>query len=102
LNGGLEWFDMENCTCNSLSSSLQVNIEEIKFASGGFRDAYLAKCVDSSSALRGDWVVKKFQDDSVTTIADVLKMSTQDHTRQQVQMHSVARNITARFTTNYP
>ncbi|KAK3733351.1 hypothetical protein QZH41_013679, partial [Actinostola sp. cb2023] len=42
----------------SLPSSLQVNIEETKFASGGFRDAYLAKCVDSSSALRGDWVVK--------------------------------------------
>ena len=97
----LEYFDVQKC-CWTTDASITLEIEEKKFASGGFRDAFLAKCSDASSNLKGEWVVKKYQDVSIKTIEDTLKMSVQAHTRKQVQMHSVARNITQRFSSKTP
>ena len=36
------------------------------------------------------------------TIIDILKSTVEDHTRKQVQMHAVARNITQRFSVRVP
>ena len=78
------------------TSTIKLQVDEEKFASGAFRDAYKAKCLDPPN-LRGEWVLKRHQEDSLNTIKDVLGMSVEHHTRKQVQMHAVARNITQHF-----
>ena len=98
----LESFDVQKCSWSTDSASMSLEIEEKKFASGGFRDAFLATCDDSSSTLKGKWVVKKYQEEAIKTVQDTLKLSVEAHTRKQVQMHSVARNITQRFSTKIP
>ena len=50
----------------------------------------------------GQWVVKKYQPTSVKTIVGILNSTVEDHTRKQVQMHAVARNITQRFSSRVP
>ena len=97
----LEMFDVENCKWVK-SSVLSVEIEETKFDSDAFRDAFRAKCVEKSSYLSGEWVIKKYRDEVTTTIRQQFQMSVEDHTRKQVQMHAVARNLTARFAAKEP
>lgn len=91
----LEHFDVHACLWVN-ASTLKLHIDEQKFASGAFRDAFRAKCVDPPE-MRGEWVLKRYQETSVTTIKDTLGMSVEGHTRKQVQMHAVARNITQQF-----
>ena len=98
----LEFFDDQNCCWSINSGSITLEIEDKAFASGGFRDAFRAKCHDLSSNLKGEWVVKKYQEASIKTIEDTLKISVKAHTRKQVQMHCVARNITQRFSAKIP
>ena len=45
---------------------------------------------------------EKYQPTSVKTIVDILNSTVEDHTRKQVQMHAVARNITQRFSSRVP
>ena len=73
----------------------------IRRESGAFRDAYKAKCLDPPD-LRGEWVLKRYQDTSIDTIKNTLGMSVEDHTRRQVQMHAVARNIAQQFAAKVP
>ena len=97
----LEMFDVENCKWVK-SSVLSVEIEKTKFDSDDFRDAFRAKCVEKSSSLLGEWVIKKYRDEVTTTIRQQFQMSVEDRTRKQVQMHAVARNLTARFAAKEP
>ncbi|CAB4028783.1 transient receptor potential cation channel subfamily M member 6-like, partial [Paramuricea clavata] len=98
----LEMFDVEKCEWIKTPLTLSVEIEETKFDSGAFRDAFRAKCTDKSSSLVGEWVIKKYRDEAITTIQEQLQMTVEDHTRKQVQMHAVARNLTARFSAKVP
>ena len=101
----LEQFDVTKCTWLK-SGAIAVEIEEKKFSSGAFRDAFHARYTptdsqtDQSNAV--EWVVKKYQEKSLRTITEVLHMTVEDHTRKQVQMHSVARNIAQRFSARVP
>lgn len=96
----LEWFDVENCKWITIPS-IEVEIEKNSFASGAFRDAFKAKRTKKTN-LGDDWVIKKYSEQSIDTITNTLKMPLENHTRKQVQMHAVARNITARFATKVP
>ena len=87
-------FDVEKCEWIKTPLTLSVEIEETKFDSGAFRDAFRAKCTDKSSSLVGEWVIKKYRDEAITTIQEQLQMTVEDHTRKQVQMHAVAQNLT--------
>jgi hypothetical protein len=79
--------------------TLSVEIEETKFESGAFRDAFRAKCTDKSSSLIVEWVIKIYTDEAITNY----KWATvEDHRRKQVQMDAVARNLTARFSAKVP
>ncbi|CAB4017492.1 transient receptor potential cation channel subfamily M member 6-like [Paramuricea clavata] len=51
---------------------------------------------------KGEWVINKYRDEAITTIQEQLQMTVEDHTRKQVQMHAVARNLTARFSAKVP
>ncbi len=95
-------FDVEKCEWTKTHLTLSVEIEENKFDSGAFRDVFRAKCRDTSSCLADEWVIKKYRDEAVATIKEQLQMTVEDHTRKQVQMHAVARNLTARFCTKVP
>ena len=48
------------------------------------------------------WVVKKYNVKSKNTIEDTLKTTTEIHTRKQVQMHTVARQLTKKFSSIVP
>jgi len=95
----LELFDVEKCKWMN-GVTLHFMIEDEPFSSGAFRDAFKATCNDQLHL--GDWVVKKYTPTSITTIKEVLKSTVEDHTRKQVQMHAVARNITQRFSSKVP
>jgi hypothetical protein len=62
----LEYFDVHKCIWVN-ASTIKLQVEDEKFASGAFRDAYKAKCLDPPD-LRGDWVLKRYQDTSINTI----------------------------------
>ena len=47
-------------------------------------------------------MVKKYREESIKTVQDTLKLSVEAHTRKQVQMHSVARNVTQQSSTKIP
>ncbi|CAB4040642.1 transient receptor potential cation channel subfamily M member 6-like, partial [Paramuricea clavata] len=79
----LEMFDVEKCEWIKTPLTLSVEIEETKFDSG-------------------EWVIKKYRDEAITTIQEQLQITVEDHTRKQVQMHAVARNLTARFSAKVP
>lgn len=93
----LECFDVEKCKWQEIPS-IKVEIERDSFASCAFRDAYRAKSIGGDQ----QWVVKKYSEHSIQTITKKLNMTLENHTRKQVQMHAVARNITARFATKVP
>ena len=45
--------------------------------------------------------LKKYKE-AITTIQEQPQMTVENHTRKQVQMHAVARNLTARFAAKVP
>lgn len=95
----VELFDVDKCKWMR-GATLDFMIEDEPFSSGAFRDAFKPTCNDHLHL--GDWVVKKYKPTSNETIKEVLKSTVEDHTRKQVQMHAVARNITRRFSSKVP
>ena len=95
----LELFDVDKCKWMS-GATLDFMIEDEPFSSGPFRDTFKATCNDHLHL--GDWVVKKYKPTLIETIKELLKSTVDDHTRKQVQMHAVARNITQRFSSKVP
>jgi hypothetical protein len=77
-----------------------VFIDQEKFASGAFRDAY--KGMPEGGASLKKWVIKKYNEKARTTIVTTLSSTVEIHARKQVQMHSVARHLTKQFTLKAP
>jgi hypothetical protein len=78
---------------------INVIVENEKFASGAFRDAFR---VTSEGVNKKQWVIKKYNDNAKTTIVTTLASTIEIHTRKQVQMHSVARQLTKKFSSKLP
>ena len=93
----LESFDVNAREWKS-ERTMEVNVEEEKFASGAFCSAF--KCVAVQDGKK--WVLKKYHDITKTTITDALASSVAVHARKQVQMHAVARHLTQRFAAKVP
>ena len=74
-------------------------IEEEKFANGAFRNAFKAVAINHPLQ---NWVVKQYTPTSVETMKEHLGLTPEDHTRKQVQMHTVARNVAQRFSKKAP
>ena len=83
-----------------LGQNITVMLEDEKFSSGGFRDAFMA--TETGSPAKRKWVLKKYNDSSVKTIEETLSLTVEDHARKQVQMHSVASAIATKFSSNAP
>ena len=81
----------------SVQKPLDLLVESEKFASGGFRDAFLGVSKDKEK-----WVVKKYHERAVSTITGTLNSTVEDHTRKQIQMHCAARHITKAFSIKAP
>ena len=77
--------------------SLTLYVDDDKFASGAFRDAFKATA-ESGSQCKEKWVVKEYNVKSKKTIKDT-KTTVEIHTRKQVQM---ARHLTKQFRTIVP
>ena len=97
VNLSLEYYDAQSAEWMS-GSTFAFKVEVKHFAEGGFRRAYKAE-MESTGDI---YVVKRYKEDTVNTIKDVLKMSTEEHTRKQVQLHSVAANLTHTFASRTP
>ena len=70
------------------SGTKMFNMEKNKFSEGGFREAYMATSEENEK-----WVIKVYKEGTLEVIKDSLDMSPEDHTRKQVQMHMVAKEI---------
>lgn len=80
---------------------LTLYVDDDKFASGAFRDAFKAT-PESGSQCKEKWVVKEYNVKSNNTIEDTLKTTIEIHTRKQVQRYTVARQLTKQFSTIVP
>lgn len=96
----LETFDIERMQWLK-NGVYQFDIEEKKFASGAFRDAFQATATNPE-VQPSRWVIKQYQEQSVDCITCDLNMTLEDHTRKQVQMHMAARSITKSFAAKVP
>ena len=70
-------------------------VEKEKFAEGGSREAFKTTCVNSN--FTRNWVPKFYKQEKAEVIQETLKISVEDHTRKQVQMHAVARHLAVKF-----
>ncbi|ESO85514.1 hypothetical protein LOTGIDRAFT_155001 [Lottia gigantea] len=82
-------FDIDNM-CWMQLKSFEFKISKI--SSGGFRDAFKAQSISKEFAGKS-WVIKKYQQDAVTTIAS-MNQTLEKHTKKVVQMHQLAKNLT--------
>ena len=78
--------------------SLKLYVDDDKFASGAFHDAFKATA-ESGSQCKEKWVVKEYNVKSKKTIKDTLKTTIEIHTRKQVQM---PQPLTKQFRTIVP
>lgn len=93
----LEKFNLEKQEWVSVENPLDLLVESEKFASGGFRDAFLGVSKDNEK-----WVVKKYHGKAANTITGTLNSTIEDHTRKQIQMHCAARHLTKVFSNKVP
>lgn len=91
----LEEFDLKSQSLLK-EGAFEFTIEEEKFASGGFREAFHAYAQIETFSTK-HWVLKKYKEQSTTTIENSLGMSIEDHTRKQVQLHIVAKNLAQQY-----
>lgn len=49
-----------------------------------------------------EWVLKEYNEKAINVIEQDLNMTPEDHTREQVQMHLVNRNIAKHLSKNLP
>ncbi len=80
------------------SVKVELSKEDNSFAEGGFRNAFLATDVSNSNK----WVIKEYKKEHMEPLLSQLNMSADQHTRKQVQMHSVARSIAQSFERKVP
>ena len=91
----LEEFSLKLRSWNEVAT-VEFMIDELRFEHGGFCDAHNAYA-QSSKLPSTKWVVKEYQDGAVKSTTGDLHISIEDHTRKQVQLHAVARNIAKQF-----
>lgn len=88
-------FDFKNLAWASTPVKVDFQINEDPLGTGGFRQAFKA-----TSQTKGfdhtTWVVKKYLAKTVSDI-EILGQTVEQHTKKVVQMHSLARNFTARL-----
>ena len=96
----LEEFDVQERSWNE-AAAVEFMIDEERFAQGGFRNAHHAYA-QNCQLVSTKWVVKKYQDGAIKSITNDLKISIEDHTRKQVQLHAVARNMAKQFSKKVP
>ena len=95
-----ELFDLLNKEWKT-EKCLTLYVDDDKFASRAFRDTFKATA-ESGSQSKEKWVVKEYNVKSKNTIEDTLKTTIELHTRKQVQIHTVARELTKQFSTIAP
>ena len=70
-------------------------IEKEKFAEGGFQEAFKTTCLNPNFIRK--WVLKFYKQEKAEAIQETLKISVEDYTRKQVQMHDVAHHLAVKF-----
>ena len=66
-------------------------IEKEKFAEGGIWEAFKTTCLNPNFTRK--WVLKFCKQEKARAMQETLKISVEDRTRKQVQMHVVARHL---------
>ena len=70
-------------------------IEEMYFAEGAFRKAYMAKCTTYPFQNK-QWVIKKLNQSTITDL-NVFEESSESLTRKSVQMNTLAQYMAKSF-----
>ena len=83
----------------SVPKAVMFSVDSESFAEGGFRKAY--KCESIDGKLSGKWVFKKYKENALKDM-ESLNLTEEEHARKQVQMHTLAQNITTQMQRNVP
>lgn len=75
---------------SSLNTSATFSLERTCFASGRFREAYMAKAIGGIA--KGQYVLKKYRKEKVKEIVELFE-TTEADTRKATQMNALARNF---------
>ena len=74
--------------------------ENKHFSEGGFRVAYIATAQHASYPTK--WVIKMAKVEKLADLQAAVNLNNTQHTRKQVQMHSVVRSICQKFARKVP
>ena len=75
------------------------SVDGESFAEGGFQKAYKVESIDGK--LSGKWVLKKYKENALKDM-ESLNLTEEERARKQVQMHTLAQNITTQMQRNVP
>ena len=87
----------------SVPKAVMFSVDSESFAEGGFRKAYKCESIDGklSGKLSGKWVLKKYKQNALKDM-ESLNLTEEEHARKQVQMHTLAQNVTTQMQRNVP
>ncbi len=83
----------------SVPEAVMFSVDSESFAEGGFQKAYKVEIIDGK--LSGKWVLKKYKENALKDM-ESLNITEEEHARKQVQMHTLAQNITTQMQRNVP
>ncbi len=87
-------FDFDAQMWSSVPETIEMSIEDHKFAEGGFRDAY--KAVGTSPGFKGKWVVKKYKQSTLDCIKQ-LGQTPEMQAKKCFQTNSLAQHFVNLF-----
>ena len=90
-------FDFETQTWSTHPQVVHMSVDEEPFAEGGFRKAF--KAVGSYEGFQGQWVIKKYKAETLTSIEE-LGQTPELQAKRCVQMNCLAQHFAAKFEQN--
>ena len=84
-------FDLQEMSWASIPINVEVIIEDHPFGTGGFRNAFKAKCL--TPGFSQQWVIKRYLESAKKSILDQMGITLEDHTKRAVQMHLLSNNF---------
>ena len=84
-------FDMEKTSWMVIPEIVGFLLAKNHFSEGGFRKAF--KATSTTIGYSGTWVIKRYKRETLETITTDLGQTVKEHTKEVIQMHSLARNF---------
>ena len=84
-------FDLPKLSWSSIPIKVEVIIEDEPFGTGGFRNAFKAKCL--TPGFSKQWVIKRYLESAKKSIHEQMGITLEEHTKRAVQMHLLSNTF---------